>query len=1083
MRNLFYLFISLISISLYSQEWKEMANNNNYNFYEVVDEAERYFEGREKLKKGSGWKHYKRWAYENEPKFYPSGVRDSIDPYFTSKEFKKFLSNQQKSSTINNSWAELGPYYIEEVTGHYAVGLGRVEAFYVDPIDEERIFLGSRSGGFWKTTNGGETWTNSTDFLIASGVNTIAVSPFNSQIILINVKNSHNGTTHGIYESLDGGNTWSITNFNPDNLGWGGLGTNSRIHKIMYHPTIEDLVFVGTSEGIFRSEDSFNTFSAAQVENIFNNSGSYDFIEFHPENENIIYLTSKNNYQNIYISFDKGINFLNSGSLTENSSPIKLSISNACIDCVYVASSDGVWKSENFGFSFSMISNPEITNYGAFAVNDIDINYMLLGDIDTHMSNDGGQTFNQVTFWSTGDENYGQDGKYVHADIRGSRSFNGDFWVNTDGFLCKSSDNGVTWDIFEGQSIRENYCLGVSQSNNSRSIVGSQDNGTSIKADINWIEFYGADGMEGIIHPLNDDWMIGSVQFGGKIRTKDGGYSQDGINPSDFSGDWITPLFYDPNEQMRIYTASDTLYRSDDFGTNWVALSNPFNNNVTHAAIANNNSNIIVLSSNDELKISYNGGLTFTSISSNLPGQFITDIAFDPNNDNNIIITYGTYFDDNNKVFLTTNSGASWQNITYNLGNMPIRTAVIDNDNDSTIYVGAEIGVYKKEMDSSTWELFNENLPNTTIMELEIVKGSNMLRAATWGRGLWECKLQNKQDYPSIIKTSISNQPTETTPKEGVDQFITSTIISNSDLSNVYVQWSAGLFENGLIQMVNQSQDEWVSEEPIPNYPEGSKIYFKVFAETIDSLVTETFTFMYEVKANIYCTPSMNCEVLDGFQLFQLGDINNESQCEGYGDFMNLSTELLQSSNNELTLTTGYGDQYVKVWIDFNDDLEFTNEEIVIDDYILAPGQGPGTYTETINLIIPEDALVGPHILRAKTNWAADVPDDPCSVTTYGETEDYTVIIVESLMALYENNLLLTPIIYPNPTDGKLTVDLKSMYKDITVKLNDALGRELFTKFYSEGRELYFKINEPSGVYFLTIVSENRKLVFRLVKN
>ena len=187
----------------------------------------------------------------------------------------------------------------------------------------------------------------------------------------------------------------------------------------MYHPTIEDLVFVGTSEGIYRSVDNFNTFSAAQVENIFNGSGSYDFIEFHPENENIIYLTSKNNYQNIYISFDKGINFLNSGLLTENSSPLKLSISNACGDCVYVASSDGVWKSENFGFSFSMVSNPEITNYGAFAVSDTDINYMLLGDIDTHMSNDGGQTFNQATFWSTGDENYGQDGKYVHADIRG----------------------------------------------------------------------------------------------------------------------------------------------------------------------------------------------------------------------------------------------------------------------------------------------------------------------------------------------------------------------------------------------------------------------------------------------------------------------------------------------------------------------------------------------------------------------------------------------------------------------------------------------------------------------------------------
>lgn len=284
--------------------------------------------------------------------------------------------------------------------------------------------------------------------------------------------------------------------------------------------------------------------------------------------------------------------------------------------------------------------------------------------------------------------------------------------------------------------------------------------------------------------------------------------------------------------------------------------------------------------------------------------------------------------------------------------------------------------------------------------------------------------------------------------------------------------------------MVNQSQDEWVSEAPIPNYPEGSKIYFKVFAETIDNKMTETFTFMYEVKSNIYCTPSINCEVLDGFQLFQLGDINNESQCEGYGDFMNLSTDLFQNSTNELTVTTGYGDQYVKVWIDFNDDLEFTNEEIVVDDYILAPGQGPGTYTETIELIIPENAILGTHILRAKTNWAADVPDDPCSITTYGETEDYTVIILESLMGESNDNYPeIPPIIYPNPTDGNVMVDLKNNYSNVSVILNDILGRELFLKSYNQSRELSLKINEVPGVYFLTIIADNKKFVFRLVKN
>ena len=89
---------------------------------------------------------------------------------------------------------------------------------------------------------------------------------------------------------------------------------------------------------------------------------------------------------------------------------------------MYVASSDGVWKSENLGQSFTLISDPEIDNYGAFAVSDIDTNYMLLGNIDTHRSTDGGLTFNQATYWSTGNANYDTTGQYVHADIRGARS-------------------------------------------------------------------------------------------------------------------------------------------------------------------------------------------------------------------------------------------------------------------------------------------------------------------------------------------------------------------------------------------------------------------------------------------------------------------------------------------------------------------------------------------------------------------------------------------------------------------------------------------------------------------------------------
>ena len=590
-----------------------MANDHNINIYDVIAEAESYFKNIDKSEKGSGWKAYQRWLYENEPKYYPSGDRNTVNPNFTSEEYKRFISNHPflKNSILDNGWEELGPYYIEEVTGHYAVGLGRIESFYIDPNNENRIFIGSRSGGFWKTLDGGQTWQNTTDFLFASGVNTIAVSPNNPERVMINIRNSYNGTTHGIYESLDGGDTWALSNFNPDNLNWGGLGTNNKIYKIMYHPTISDLVFVGTSEGIFRSNNNFESFSFIPVGNTWEYYQDFNYIEFHPTDENVIYISTFNNNSQIYVSSDYGQSFISSGTIPGNDSSIQLAVSAACDDCVYVGTSDGVWKSENLGATFNLIGDPEISNYGAFTVSDVNPNYILFGDIDTHMSSDGGQTWNKVTYWSTGNADYDTTGQYVHADIRGARSFNGVFWINTDGLLAKSNDNGITWEIFEGQAIRENYCLGASQSNHFRSITGSQDNGTSIKNENTWIEFYGADGMEGIIHPLNDDWMIGSFQFGGKRRTKDGGYNQDGINPNDFSGDWVTPLMYDPNNQMSIYTMTNILYRSDDFGSNWTTLGNSFfNGNIQNAAIAENDSNILAISNYNRLKISDDGGLT-----------------------------------------------------------------------------------------------------------------------------------------------------------------------------------------------------------------------------------------------------------------------------------------------------------------------------------------------------------------------------------------------------------------------------------------------------------------------------------------
>ena len=148
---------------------------------------------------------------------------------------------------------------------------------------------------------------------------------------------------------------------------------------------------------------------------------------------------------------------------------------------------------------------------------------------------------------------------------------------------------------------------------------------------------------------------------------------------------------------------------------------------------------------------------------------------------------------------------------------------------------------------------------------------------------------------------------------------------------------------------------------------------------------------------NSTCSPSMNCSVGDGLTLFQLLGIDNPSGCEGYGDFTDQMTNVEQGGTHDVTMTTGYGNQYVKIWIDFNDDYTYSSDELVLDNYVIASGAGSGTYTETTQIVLPADAILGEHSMRVKTNWNAGVPDDACELTTYGETEDYMVNVVTSL--------------------------------------------------------------------------------------
>jgi len=201
-----------------------------------------------------------------------------------------------------------------------------------------------------------------------------------------------------------------------------------------------------------------------------------------------------------------------------------------------------------------------------------------------------------------------------------------------------------------------------------------------------------------------------------------------------------------------------------------------------------------------------------------------------------------------------------------------------------------------------------------------------------------------------------------------------------------------------------------------------------------------------EVKNSI-CAPSMICSTGDGIKLFSIADINNASDCEGYGDFTDQTANLASGNTYPLTINTGYGDQYVTVWIDFNDDSNFSTDEKIVDNFLVAPGLAAGSYTEIIDVTIPESSSPGNFKLRAKTNWKDPVPDDACSPTNYGETEDYTVNIETAL-----NTSDFSPI-----NNTKLNI-LDKGGNQFEVVLNTIYDGPAYIAIYNiKGQQLKFK--------------------------
>ena len=228
----------------------------------------------------------------------------------------------------------------------------------------------------------------------------------------------------------------------------------------------------------------------------------------------------------------------------------------------------------------------------------------------------------------------------------------------------------------------------------------------------------------------------------------------------------------------------------------------------------------------------------------------------------------------------------------------------------------------------------------------------------------------------------------------------------------------------------------------------------------------------------------------DGLRNVTLESINNNSDCgdNGYSDFTILSTELSIDQTYTFSATTEYGDQYIKVWIDFNDNFIFENSEVMINNLILGEGQGEGEYTGDEDLsIVAATATVGQHIMRVKTNWNSPVTNDPCEDSAYGETEDYTVDINSTTSSIIGNSISDNDLNVSSLEENKFNFSLtSSTFNGVLIfTVHNSLGQLIVrNQVYKNGDSYQYDLDmsyASPGVYLVRLGNDQGGKVKRIV--
>ncbi len=785
------------------QSWVEMMQDPTVNFYDVQQAFEQYWSDPSKSvqvevpnpnanipvkwsnvstpttitkTKKPGWKTFKRWEDYMKPRLYPSGDRSVMinamneyyDTYYSNDGSEPNRGMEGGTPTIQAAnWTLIGPTTTIPTGG----GAGRINFVRFDPTSTNIIYVGSPGGGCWKTTNGGTSWATTTDNLPVIGCTDVAINPLNNQIVYLATGDGDASDTYsiGVYKSTNAGATWNTTG-----LSW--AVTNGRvISRLLINPINPNTIHAASSNGIYRSINAGATWTQITGTNGINMKD----IEYRPGDTTTVYACSTTRF---YKSTNGGTSYTNiTSGLPATTAVSRLSIAVTAANAAYVyllaantaSGFQGVYRSIDNGTTFTTRSTtPNLLGWSntgsdtggqgwydlALAVSPSNADHVMVGGINIWRSTNGGTNWTINAHWT------GSGAPYVHADIHALEYIPGStttYYAGCDGGLFRTTNSGTGWtDLSNGLQISQAYRIGLSTTNQNMLITGWQDNGTNRwSGTATWTRPLGGDGMEAIIDFTNANVQYGELYYGEIYRTTTGGnlttnIVQSGGTGVNADGDWVTPYIMNPQRATTLVVGKANAYKSVNRGTNWTALGTVTGGtgNIIAMAYAPSDSNYLYTAKINRFYASTNGGTTFTDRTGTLPvaSAAITYIAVASNNPQHVWVTFSGY-SAANKVFYSANAGTTWTSYGTGLPNIPVNCIVYQNGSATDIlYAGTDVGVYYRDNTAGSWSAYNTGLPNVSVRELEIQYTANKLRAATYGRSIWQSDLNTPGTSPPV---------------------------------------------------------------------------------------------------------------------------------------------------------------------------------------------------------------------------------------------------------------------------------------------------------------------------------------------